>query len=279
MSDSRRPPGQSSPHSYRLPSLSSISGDVNRSGGSIQARRASLHEAPSDDLAQSLRQQIASRDHTIASLRVEQGRVQSVCDQLDTKSQVMDRELAALTEERSELRKQASALAIQVEKLTRDKEQLQNQSQADAAQWRQIMSMSSKLQMQNVEESRRFNLDRETWAREREKLEQRITTLQGGGVLQRIDTQGSSDTSMSLETPRRTLTMTVSSMSEDQLRQEVASLRERCQELEELLSAVSKEAASVERTGVLLREARRRLAPTMIIEERTAEGERKRPRA
>lgn len=246
---------------------------------SLHARRASLHEASTDELTQSLRQQIATRDHTIASLRVEQGRIQSVCDQLDTKSQVMDRELAALSEERSELRKQASALAIQVEKLTRDKEQLQNQSQADAAQWRQIMSMSSKLQMQNVEEARRFNADREAWAHEREQLGQKITVLQGRNVLQRIDTQTSSDTSMSLESPRRTLSRTISSMSEDQLRQEVSTLRERCQELEELLSSVLREAASIERTGNLLREARRRLTSATPTDDRVAEGDRKRPRA
>lgn len=218
---------------------------------SPRARRESGQESPSD-IIQTMRQQIGARDHNIAMLRSEQDRTQSRYEALETKSQVMDHEVAVLTEEKAELRKRVNSLASQVEKLSRDKEELQNQSQADAAQWRQIMSMSSRLQMQSVEETRRFNAERETWARERERLEHKISELLGEEV-HRVDTDSASSTSE----VRRTLTLT--SMSDDQLRHEVAGLRERCKELEGLLSAVVKEGASIERAGVIIQEVRQRI--------------------
>ena len=241
----------------QLPSFSSLSDHIHQqSSAADHARRQSIHDSPSSDAVQALRAQLQARDQTVAMLRAEQDRMQAVHEQLEAKSVVMDRELAALTEERAELRKEANALLVQVERLTEEKELLQQQSRADAAQWQQIMSMSSRLQMQGVEETRRFNSDREAWAREREKMEQKILGLQGG-ALQRIDTGDGSSVSFDL---RKRLTL--SSMSDDQLRQEVGSLRERCSELEEMISAVVGESASIERTGNLLREVKRRISST-----------------
>lgn len=224
---------------------------MSHGSSSPQARREQGQEG-SADIIQTMRQQISARDQSIAMLRSEQDRTQSRYEALETKSQVMDHEVAVLTEEKTELRKRVNSLANQVEKLSRDREELQSQSQADAAQWRQIMSMSSQLQLQSVEESRRFNFEREAWARERERLEHRILELSGEEV-RRVDTDSASSTSEL----RRTLT--VASMSDDQLRQEVAGLRERCKELEGLLSAVVKECASIERAGVLIKEVKRRI--------------------
>lgn len=219
---------------------------------SPRARRESGHDA-SVDVIQAMRQQINARDQSIAMLRSEQDRNQSRYEALETKSQVMDHEVAVLTEEKAELRKRVNSLANQVERLNRDKEELQSQSQADAAQWRQIMSMSSRLQMQSVEESRRFNAEREAWSCERQRLENRIIELSGGAV-QNADSAESTGSPSELGR-----ILTVSSMSDDQLRQEVIGLRERCKELEELLSAVVKESASIERAGILIREVKRRM--------------------
>lgn len=225
---------------------------MNHQGTSPRARRESGQESPAD-IIQTMRQQINARDQSIAMLRSEQDRTQSRYEALETKSQVMDHEVAVLTEEKAELRKRVNSLANQVERLSRDKEELQNQSQADAAQWRQIMSMSSRLQMQSVEESRRFNTERETWTRERERLEYSILELSGGVVRREITGDSTSSTSELRQS------LTVTSMSDDQLRQEVTGLRERCKELEGLLSAVVKECASIERAGVLIKEVKRRI--------------------
>lgn len=196
-------------------------------------------------------QQLAARDHTIATLRREQEqlqacllRAQSRHETLETKAQITDHELAAVSEEKSRLKQETATLATQVEQLTREREELQNQARADGAQWRQIMSMSSKLQMQSVEESRRFSADREQWVQDRETLERRISELEGGSTV-RMDLHNYPDMTQGL---RRSLTL--SSMSEDQLRNEVSGLRQRCQELEDRLKAVGKESTSIERTDV-----------------------------
>jgi len=246
MDDLRRRSGQPSPTSYQLPSFSSLSSNVDHASSTTQARRGSIHDAASNDVHQSLKQQIRV-------LQAEKDRIHTLFEQLETKSHIMDQELAALHEERAELRNQVNALTSQIESLTKERNQLQHQSQADAAQWRQIMSMSSRLQMQSVEETRRFNAEREAWTRERDLLEHRLSSLQGG-TLYRTNTDESTGVSSEL---RRSLTL--SSMNDEQLRQEASSLRERCDELEELLSSVVKESASIERTGSVLREVRRRI--------------------
>lgn len=228
---------------------------MSHQGTSPRARRESGHDA-SVDMIQTMRQQINARDQSIAMLRSEQDRTQSRYEALETKSQIMDNEVAVLTEEKAELRNRVNSLASQVEKLNRDKEELQSQSQADAAQWRQIMSMSSRLQMQSVEESRRFNVEREAWSCERQRLENRIIELSGGAI-QRVESTDSAGSASELGR-----TLTVGSMSDDQLRQEIVGLRERCKELEELLSAVVKELASIERAGMLIREVKRRMMLT-----------------
>lgn len=252
MDDSTRQPRHSPPSPFQLPSFSSISSGMSHQNTASRGRRESGHDA-SIDVVQAMRQQINARDQSISILRSEQERIQSRYEALETKSQVMDHEVAALTEEKTELRKRVNSLINQVERLNRDKEGLQSQSQADAAQWRQIMSMSSRLQMQSVEESRRYNAEREAWSSERQRLENRIIEL-SGGVLHHVESAESAGSPAEL---RRTLT--VASMSNDQLRQEVIGLRERCKELEELLTAVVKESASIERTGVLLREIKQRV--------------------
>lgn len=252
MDGSRRPSGQSPPSPFSLPSFGSISGNASHQSTSPPARRDSIHDT-SVDLIQTMRQQINARDQSIAILRTEQERAQSRYEALETKSQVMDHEVAVLTEENGELRQRINSLASQVERLTQDKEELQNQTQADAAQWRQIMSMSSRLQMQSMEESRRFNAEREAWTRERGRLEQRITELSGYAV------QWSKAGENFGGSPGLHWTSTVSSMSDDQLRHEVIRLRERCREFEELLTAVAKESASIERADVLIREVKRRM--------------------
>lgn len=255
MDNSRRQSAQSPLSKLQLPSISSINDNVGHGSTLPRVHRESEQQSL-NNVIQILQQQISARDHNIDMLRSEHERTQSRYEALEMKSRVMDHEVAVLTEERTELRKRVNSLTNQVEKLGRDREELQNQSQADAVQWRQIMSMSSRLQMQSVEESRQFNAEREAWVRERERLEYRILELSGEEV-QRVDT---GDSSSSTSEVRRALTVT--SMSDDQLRQEVAGLRERCKELEGLLSAVVKECASIERAGVLIKEVKRRIMST-----------------
>lgn len=259
MDDSRRQSGLNSPTSFRLPSFSSISSNVSPVAGAQPNYRESTHESPVEPGM--LRQQLIARDHTINNLKREHEqlqssmmRAQSRYEALETKSQVTDHEMAAVSEEKNRLKQEVAVLATQVEQLTLEREELQTQARADGAQWRQIMSMSSKLQMQNVEESRRFTADREQWAKDREKLEQRINELEGGSP-------AGTDSLLALEVSQELgRSLTLSSVPEEQLRLEVLGLRQRCQELEELLKAVMKESASIERTGTLLKEVRKRLS-------------------
>lgn len=264
-----------SPHDRRPHSLSS--------GGNTDSmshvRLLSMHDDRFHENSQSLRGQLEIRDQTISSLRAEQHETQAVCDRLQTKSQVMDRELATLIEENAELRKQVSSLSIQIENLTREKEALQNQSQADAAQWRQIMAMSSRLQMQSVEETRRFNSERESWIRERSDLESRAISAHFGGssVLQRIDMAEDSDASSSITPLHRSLSLALG--PENQAQRDVNSLRERCRELEVILTSILKESVGVERAAKFLKEARRRLETSGEAINDDDDGERKRMRS
>jgi len=238
--------GHSPPTTYQLPPLRSLSSN---SGHRLNTTQAQRENTASLDVCQTLRQQI----HV---LRAEKDRIHSSHEQLKTKSHVMDRELAVLTEEQEKLRKEASKLSSQVESLTKEKEQLQHRSQADAAQWQQIMSMSSRLQTQSVEETRRFNAEREAWTRERVMLEWRLSDLQDG-TLRRTDRENSSSMSSGVQR-----SPTLSPMEVGRLRQEINSLRERCVGLEEILSALMKESASIDRIESALREARRRIGST-----------------
>lgn len=248
MDDSRPWSEQLAPSQNQMPSSSSLSSHVDESTRAAHGHRASTHDYSGDNTS-ALIEQIQSRDRTIAILRVELERLQTLCEQLEIKARVMDREHVNLKNEILDLKTQTSLLAKQVEKLTQEKDHLYSQSQADAAQWRQIVDMSSRLQLQSVEETRRFNADRESWRKERDRLEEQLNELQDG-------------------TPRRTpvedsvnASSDLTSLSDERVREEVSVLRERCTELEELLGSVLKESASIERTDTLMKEVRRRIVP------------------
>lgn len=261
MSDQGRPQNNS-PHAYTLPSFSSLSRGAGRvESSATHPRRSSMNEQRLADARHALQQEVAARDDTIVALQDEKSRLQSLCDQLSIKSRATDHELAAMVEDRADLRRVINELSTQVKELTKEKEVLQNQSQSDAAQWRQIMSMSSKLQIQNVEESRRFKEEREVWITERERLIQQITDSERSTSLDCVDSQTDpsivySDSSSS----RRMLSLSL--MSEGQLRQEIGIVRDRCQDLENILSMVLQEMTGIERASTVLRDARRRFNTT-----------------
>ena len=89
--------GHSPPTTYQLPPLRSLSSN---SGHRLNTTQAQRENTASLDVCQTLRQQI----HV---LRAEKDRIHSSHEQLKTKSHVMDRELAVLTEEQEKLRKEA----------------------------------------------------------------------------------------------------------------------------------------------------------------------------
>lgn len=259
-------------HTYSLPSLSSFSGAASRMDEyNEQLRQTSVTGTRSDNIHHALQHEITVRDNTISTLQTELSRVQSICSQLETKSKVMDRELAAMVEERADLRRASDEISAQFEKLIEEKNVLQAQSQADAAQWRQIMSMSSKLQLRNIDESRRFQAEREAWTAERHRLEQRIASSQQYHCLQRPDSANFREATVSEPSnPRRLLTLNLSTISQDRPRNEMSLLCNRCQELEDLFTAIPNETSNVERISVVLRDAGCRLMPISTHDTSTA---------
>lgn len=218
---------------YRtLPSPSSINYPAAASGLPA-AYSPSINQSVHNAHLQDLQHQISTKTLALQTLQREHdqllgafSRSQIRCSTLDKKSQVSDHEINSLTEEKIRLQAQVETLETQVEELLNAKDEVQKQTTADAAQWRQIVAMSSQLQAQGAEEAKRYKADRESWERDRDGLQRRITELESGS-LTLVDTNRSADSAVSISSDD-----ILTSTSLDSLRAEIVRLRSKCADME-----------------------------------------------
>jgi hypothetical protein len=219
---------------YRtLPSPSSINYPSSASGLPAAAYSPSMTQSAHNAHLQDLQHQISTKTLALQTLQREHdqllgafSRSQIRCSTLDKKSQVSDHEINSLTEEKIRLQAQVETLEAQVEDLIKAKDEVRRQTTADAAQWRQIVAMSSQLQAQGAEEAKRYKSDRESWERDRDGLQRRITELESG-KLTSVDGSRSADSGVSI-TSGDILTST----SLEALRAEIVRLRSKCADME-----------------------------------------------
>jgi len=218
---------------YRtLPSPSSINYPAAASG--LPATYSlSMNQSVHNAHLQDLQHQISTKTLALQTLQREHdqllgafSRSQIRCSTLDKKSRVSDHEINSLTEEKIRLQTQVETLETQVEELLNAKDEVQKQTTADAAQWRQIVAMSSQLQAQGAEEAKRYKADRESWERDRDGLQRRITELESGS-LTLVDTNRSADSAVSVSSED-----ILTSTSLDTLRAEIVRLRSKCADME-----------------------------------------------
>jgi chromosome segregation ATPase len=218
---------------YRtLPSPSSINYPASASGLPA-AYSPSMNQSVHNAHLQDLQHQISTKTLALQTLQREHdqllgafSRSQIRCSTLDKKSRVSDHEINSLTEEKIRLQAQVETLETQVEELLNAKDEVQKQTTADAAQWRQIVAMSSQLQAQGAEETKRYKADRESWERDRDGLQRRITELESG-KLTLVDTGRSADSAASISSGD-----ILTSTSLDTLRAEIVRLRSKCADME-----------------------------------------------
>jgi hypothetical protein len=219
---------------YRtLPSPSSINYPSSASGLHAAVYSPSMNQSAHNAHLQDLQHQISTKTLALQTLQREHdqllgafSRSQIRCSTLDKKSQVSDHEINSLTEEKIRLQAQVETLEAQVEDLIKAKDEVHRQTTADAAQWRQIVAMSSQLQAQGAEEAKRYKSDRESWERDRDGLQRRITELESG-KLTLVDASRSADSGVSI--PSGDI---LTSTSLETLRAEIVRLRSKCADME-----------------------------------------------
>jgi len=215
-----------------LPSPSSMNYPPSASGMTATyspGTNQSVHNAHLQDLqhqisTKTLALQTLQREHD--QLLAAFSRSQIRCATLDKKSQVSDHEINSLAEEKIRLQAQVETLESQVEDLIKAKDQVHKQTTADSAQWRQIVAMSSQLQAKGAEETKRYKSDRESWERDRDGLQRRISDLESG-KLTLVDSSRSGDSYISISSGD-----ILASTSLDSLRAEVLRLRSKCADME-----------------------------------------------
>ena len=119
--------------------------------------------------------------------------------------------------------------------------------------------MSSKLQLQSVEETRKFNTEREMWNKTREALENRVVDLEAQGATGESMLQSNNAVEKynlysvcdPLDEPAN-----LSVTSATQLRSEIGILQSRGQQLERILSTILNETEFVEKIVMLMKEAK-----------------------
>jgi hypothetical protein len=227
---------------YRtLPSPSSINYPSSASGLPAAAYSPSMNQSVHNAHLQDLQHQISTKTLALQTLQREHdqllgafSRSQIRCSTLDKKSQVSDHEINSLTEEKIRLQAQVETLEAQVEDLIKAKDEVHRQTTADAAQWRQIVAMSSQLQAQGAEEAKRYRSDRESWERDRDGLQRRITELESG-KLTLVDTSRSADSGVSISSGD-----ILTSTSLETLRAEIVRLRSKCADMEVALQDLTR---------------------------------------
>jgi chromosome segregation ATPase len=233
---------------YRtLPSPTSISYSASASGPPA-AYSPSMNRSVHNAHLQDLQHQISTKTLALQTLQREHdqllgafSRSQIRCSTLDKKSQVSDHEINLLTEEKIRLQAQVETLEMQVEELVNAKDEVQKQTAADAAQWRQIVAMSSQLQAQGAEETKRYKADRESWERDRDGLQRRITELESG-KLTLGDASRSADPAAVISSED-----ILTSTSLDTLRAEIVRLRSKCADMEVALQELRRVTEQMDR--------------------------------
>ena len=179
-------------------------------------------------------------------------RQRTKCATLEKKFEVSDVEINTLTDEKEKLQSQISSLEHQVEELQQSRDEARRQLVANGAQYMRIMEMANRLQVQSVDDKKR-------WESEKSDLEQRIKILEEAMVTGQSSTEqstthaeGSSSSRPSTSaTPvhHPQLTPSDSSSSTETinvLRAEIGRLRLRTQTLESALQAMKDESTSIQ---------------------------------
>lgn len=193
----------------------------------------SNNQSVHNDHLQDLQHQISTKTLALQTLQREHdqllaafSRSQIRCATLDKKSQVSDHEINSVTEEKIRLQTLVETLENQVEELIQAKDEVQKQTTANSTQWQRIMAMSSQLQARGAEETLRHKSDRESWERDRDGLQRRISALESEKLTMADPVHSYEQTS------RVSSGDILASTSLESLRAEIVRLRSKCAEME-----------------------------------------------
>lgn len=217
----------------------------------------SAHSAHVQDLqhqvsTKTLALQTLQREHD--SLLAAFSRQQTSYSTLDKKTKVADMEIKELTEEKIGLQSQVDNLEAQVEELFKSKEDAHQQSAASGAQYMKIMAMSSRLQAQSVTDQKKWKAEKQEWEMEKEELLKKIQNLEAGSGRAQNSDQIHSESSNS-QNPMLSsndsgnashASEDLTSIPPEDLRSEVATLRQRCREMETTLKDLAEETESLD---------------------------------
>jgi hypothetical protein len=209
---------------------------------------------------QDLQHQVSTKTLALQTLQREHdtllaafSRHQTSYSTLDKKTKVADLEIKELTEEKLNLQSQVDNLETQVEELLKNKEDAHQQYVVSGTQYMKIMAMSSRLQAQSAADQKRWKAEREEWEAEKESLVNRIQSLEVGDNAsqdtnrQQIPTNdrpdGGTDTNSSTDQASGN---DLTSMTEEDLRSEIITLRWRCSEMEVAFKDILDEAGNLE---------------------------------
>ena len=138
---------------------------------------AHLQELQHQLSTKSLAHQILQQEHD--KLLAAFSRSQIRCATLEKKSQVSDREINELSDERKSLQDQINMYEGQIQDLQSSRDEACKQSALNGAQYMQIMSMSSKLQAQAAKDHKKWKEERDAWENEKRILLSRLETYEG----------------------------------------------------------------------------------------------------
>ena len=181
-------PMQGLPSHRHLPSPSSISMNFSTASNILppMSPSALLSKSPHTAHLQELQHQLSTKSLAHQILQQEHdkllaafSRSQIRCATLEKKSQVSDREINELSDERKSLQDQINMYEGQMHELQTSRDEACKQSALNGAQYMQIMNMSSRLQAQAARDLKKWKEDREAWENEKRVLLDRLETYEG----------------------------------------------------------------------------------------------------
>lgn len=181
-------PVQGPPSHRHLPSPSSTSMNFSTVSNILppMSPSALLSKSPHTAHLQELQHQLSTKSLAHQILQQEHdkllaafSRSQIRCATLEKKSQVSDREINELSDERKSLQDQINMYEGQMQDLQSSRDEACKQSALNGAQYMQIMSMSSKLQAQAAKDLKKWKEEREAWENEKIVLLGRLEKYEG----------------------------------------------------------------------------------------------------